>query len=137
MGTLQGAAEGRDINTWGQRSTLPCDRALKIVCAMSGGRRDRGSLERGQTTLFAYSTKKMKLQPESDITSLQGESTLADEDSGTESGESNTSTDPESNGSLSSDDECETQHGQSGGNQTITVHAPTTVIMNNNYIKEV
>ena len=72
---------------------------------MSGGRRDRGSLERGQTTLFAYGTKKMKLQAaDSDVTSLR-ESSLAHEDSGTESGESGA----ESDGSLSSDDERETQ----------------------------
>ena len=120
---MQGEVEGWDIKLMhvapGQRSTLPCDRAL---LNMSGGRRDRGSLEQGQTTLFAYGTKKMKLQADSDITGL-GESILADEDSGTESGES--STNPESDGSLSSDDERETQHGLSRGNQTITVHAPT------------
>ena len=70
----------------------------------------------------------MKLQADSDITSL-GESTLAHQDSRTESGELNT--DRESDGSLSSNDERETQHGQSRGNQTTTVHAPTTVVMNN------
>ena len=69
----------------------------------------------------------MKLQAaESDITSLM-ESPLAHEDSGTESGESG----PESDGSLSSDDEREMQQGLSGGNQTVTIHGPTIVVMNN------
>ena len=63
---------------------------------MSGSRRDRGNLDRcGKTTLFGYGTKKMKLQADSDSTSI-GESTLADQDSGTESGELNT--DRESDG---------------------------------------
>ena len=62
--------------------------------------------------------------------------TPPDHDSGTESDESakiNRDSDHSSDGSLSSesDNERETRHGQSGGNQSITVHAPTTVVMNN------
>lgn len=88
---------------------------------MSSGRKDRR-----QTTLFAYGTatepKRIRLQ----------DSTLPDRDSGTESDES-AKINHDSDGSLSSesDDERETRHGKSGGNQSITVHAPTTVVMNN------
>ena len=83
-------------------------------------------------TLFAYGAtkpKKMKLQDDRDIASHEPESTL-NEDSGTESGESNTDRDSDDS-LLSSDDEFEQQRGQSRGNQTITVHASTTVVMNN------
>ena len=60
------------------------------------------------------------------------DSTPPDRDSGTESDES-AKINRDSDGSLSSesDDERETRHGKSGGNQSITVHAPTTVVMNN------
>ena len=61
---------------------------------MMSGNRGKGR-ECGQLTLFAYGAtkpKKMKLQDDRDIASHEPESTL-NEDSGTESGESNTDRD--------------------------------------------
>ena len=101
--------------------------ATRTDTCMSSGRK-----ERRQTTLFAYGIamkpKRIRLR----------DFTPPDHDSGTESDESakiNRDLDHSSDGSLSSesDDERETRHRQSGGNQSITVHAPTTVVLNKYY----